>query len=383
MHETIPNMKTKNKTVYVLGAGFSKEAKAPSQEEIVAKIFEVHEEDNQILGSEKISKFKEFLKDTLHIPEHMHRSIPLEDIFTPLDRCILDNMSFRNLSVETIKEKRALIYELIGNTIAHILENSNKDYINQFANYLVKSCSIRKSNNYSQLDPVSVITTNWDILLDNSIYNEIQSKRLDAVVDYCCYISSYDKNDETVKPGLEVLGRGGFNIKLLKLHGSLNWLQCPRCHRLYVKFNYKIAMNPYNDINKPSCRHCNDNFSRHTSHRLISNLIMPTFLKDLTNPQYKLIWQNAGIELSEAKKIIFIGYSLPQADFEMRQLLSRMVDENTEIEVVDYESSTNNKNYLDLINRYSQFFGRNIKVHNKGAKNFIETNNENLLRDIR
>lgn len=367
-------MKPKNKTVYVLGAGFSKEAKAPSQEEIVAKIFEIHEKDKRILGEANFLKFTEFLTNTLHIPVHLQKTIPLEDIFTPLDRCILDNMSFRNLSVETLKQKRSLIYELIGNTIAYLLEESDKEYINQFANYLVECSSKRNNGNYSQFDPVSVITTNWDILLDNSIYNNIQSKKptgINAVVDYCCYISSYDKDDKTVKPGLEILGQGGFNVRLLKLHGSLNWLQCPRCHRLYVKFNYKIAMNPYNDIDKPSCRHCNDNFSRHPSHNLISNLIMPTFLKDLTNPQYKLIWQNAGVELSEAKKIVFIGYSLPQADFEMRQLLARMVDEATEIEVVDYENSTNNKNYIDLINRYNQFFGRDIKTHNKGTKNFI------------
>jgi len=61
---------------------------------------------------------------------------------------------------------------------------------------------------------------------------------------------------------------------------------------------------------------------------------MPTFLKNLTNTQYKLIWQNAAIELSEATKIVFIGYSLPAADFEMKQILSRMVRDTAEIEVV-------------------------------------------------
>lgn len=376
-------MKIKDKIVFILGAGFSKEANSPSQEELVMKIFEIHAIDPNILGDDKIDRFKKFLTETLHLPEHLQKTIPLEDIFTPIDRCIADNISFRNLSVETLKEKRSLLYELIGNTLAYLLEQSDKEYINTFANFLVESSATRKEKKYDRNDPVSVITTNWDILLDNSIYNNIQEKKLsrqyDAVVDYCCYISSYDKSDETVKPGLEVLGRGGFNVKLLKLHGSLNWLQCPRCHRLYVKFNQKIAMNPYNNIDKPSCRHCNNNFNKHTSHNLISNLIMPTFLKDLSNPQYKIVWQNAGIELSEAKRIVFIGYSLPQADFEMRQLLSRMVAENTEIEVVDYERpNTDDKNYKDLIKRYEQFFGRKVTPHNKGAKSYIELMYNNL-----
>jgi len=41
------------------------------------------------------------------------------------------------------------------------------------------------------------------------------------------------------------MGKGGFNVKLLKLHGSLNWLQCPRCNRLFVDFDNKIAVGQY------------------------------------------------------------------------------------------------------------------------------------------
>lgn len=47
--------------------------------------------------------------------------------------------------------------------------------------------------------------------------------------------------------------------------------------------------------------------------------------KDLSNFQIKLVWQNAGVELMEAARLVFIGYSLPHADFEFRQLMSRMV----------------------------------------------------------
>ncbi|WP_312173276.1 hypothetical protein [Chryseobacterium sp.] len=366
-------LKEKNKTVYVLGAGFSVEANAPSQEKLVFEIFRIHNETPHIFKEGKIEEFSKFLNNTLGIPINLQPTIPLEDIFTPLDSCILNNMSYRDLSVSELKEKRNLIFELIGMTLQHLLKDSSKNYIDTFANYLVSKSSIRKNGNYRKIDEVSVISTNWDILLDNSIYNSIRASNELAVVDYCCYISSYDKTDETVKPGLEILGKGGFNVKLLKLHGSLNWLQCPRCHRIYVKFNQKIAMNPFSNINgeEPSCKHCNDNFGKFKSHNLNSNLIMPTFLKDLSNPQYKIIWQNAGIELSEAKKIVFIGYSLPQADFEMRQLLSRMVDKKTEIEVVNWKDDQNPEIYENLIQNFKQFFGRNIKDYKDGTSKYI------------
>jgi NAD-dependent SIR2 family protein deacetylase len=371
----------KTKVVYVLGAGFSIEAGAPSQERLVEKIFETYKRNPSILSKAKMNEFEAFLKHTLHIPESLRETIPLEDIFTPLDRCIADNIAFRNLSVGELKKKRQLIFELIGKTLQFILKSTDKDYINLFGKYLVQVAKQREKREYVKVaDPISVITTNWDILLDNSIYNEIALRRYDAVVDYCCYISSYDKFDKTVKPGLEVLGRGGFNVKLLKLHGSLNWLNCPRCQRLYVKVNKKISLDPYNGITKRTCWHCNENFKNYPSHELVSNLIMPTFLKDLSNPQYKLIWQNAGIELSEARKIVFIGYSLPQADFEMRQLLSRMVDEKTEIEVVDFKNPKDKgAKFKALISSYEQFFGRDVKSYKHGASKYINSKIKPLL----
>ncbi len=361
----------KKKTVYILGAGFSIEANAPSQERLVSEIFKIQKSNPGVFKANKFKEFKDFLSSTMSIPADLQETIPLEDIFTPLDSCIAGNISYKNLSGSELKQKRQLIFELIGLTLQYLLKDSDKYYIDTFARYLVKKSIKRIDNNYKKVDPVSVISANWDILLDNSIYNKIRQCGELGVVDYCCYVSSYDEKDKTVKPGLEILGKGGFNVKLLKLHGSLNWLQCPKCHRIYVKFNEKIAMNPFANINKPSCRHCNNNFGKFKSHHLNSNLIMPTFLKDLSNPQYKIIWQNAGIELSEAKKIVFIGYSLPQADFEMRQLLSRMVDKNTEIEVVDYKNEDYPKTYETLLKNFRQFFGREVKGHEKGASTYI------------
>lgn len=360
----------RNKIVYVLGAGFSKGAGAPSQEQLVGKIFKIASQGPNEYQSDAVKKFKNFLEESLCIPEAIHESIPLEDIFTPLDKCASDNISFRNLNVNQAAEIRSIVYYLIGKTMEILLRNSEKGYIDTFSDYLIERSLKRANHNYDKVDSVSVITTNWDILLDNSIQSKIDDKYSGkAVVDYCCHISSYLKEDERVKPGLEILGRGGFNVKLLKVHGSLNWLQCPRCLRVYVDLYDKITITQYTE--QGTCRHCDKNFSKHDSHILTSNLIMPTFLKNLLNPQYKIIWQNAGIELSEADKIVFIGYSLPYADFEMRQLLSRMVRPNAEIEVVDKGEETE-ESIKSTMKRYSIFFGdRKMSFSLNGAQDYI------------
>lgn len=365
-----------NKTVFILGAGFSISAGAPSQEKLVEKIFEIHKTNPGIFKRGSVRRFERFIRDTLNVPKALQNKIPFEDIFTPLDKCLLDNLSFRNLTISEVKQIRDLIYYLIGRTLQFVLRTSVKDYVDKFASYLVEECQKRKDLEYSKIDNVSVITTNWDILLDKSIQDVIDRYyNSNAVVDYCCYISSYRENDERVKPGLEMLGKGGFNVKLLKLHGSLNWLQCPNCQRVYVDIDDKIAINQYTyPIN---CRHCDANFGVSDSYKLTSNIIMPTFLKNLSNPQYKLLWQNAGVELSEASKVVFIGYSLPQADYEMRQLLSRMVRKNAEINVVGFSvDPKNDLSFQELELRYKLFFGDRLKtpIYNGGAKQYIDDN---------
>ena len=361
------------KTVYVLGAGFSVEAGAPTQAAIIREAFSLYSQTPDLYDEARFSEFTNFLKSQLNVSEDDFAKVDLEDIFTPLDRCLADSSQFRGISLDKIMKVRESVFYVVGKTIQILLKqpDKSKSYIDDFAKYLAKESSVRAGKNYRSEDPVSVVSTNWDILLDNSIYQILQKdSSYDAVVDYCCYISSKDENDNTVKPGLEKLGQGGFNVKLLKLHGSLNWLQCPRCSRLYSKFSSEEAMDNY--AVPVSCRHCDDNFpEEHGHHILVANLIMPTYLKDLSNPQYRVVWQNAGIEISEASQIVFIGYSLPNADFEMRQLLSRMTRQNAKIHVVDYSKLEDREN---LKAHWKKFFGkREIKFSFDGAKSFVET----------
>jgi NAD-dependent SIR2 family protein deacetylase len=359
------------KTVYILGAGFSVDAGAPTQAAIISEAFKLYKRNSWQFDAARFSEFTSFIGGQLNVSEDDFSSVDLEDIFTPLDRCLAESSQFRGISLDKIMKVRESVFYVVGRTIQLLLDDArnDKEYIDKFARYLTEKSSVRAGVNYKREDPVSVISTNWDILLDNAIYKSLQStEKYDGVVDYCCYISSKGENDVTVMPGLEKLGQGGFNVKLLKLHGSLNWLQCPRCARLYARFFEKEAMRSFES--PTSCRHCDKNFPEEDGNHILSpNLIMPTYLKDLSNPQYRIIWQNAGIEISEADEIIFIGYSLPYADFEMRQLLSRMTRKDAKIHVVDYRLEGQRDS---LKSHWSKFFGkRDITFSFDGAQSYI------------
>ena len=102
---------------------------------------------------------------------------------------------------------------------------------------------------------------------------------------------------------------------------------------------------------------------------LKTTLVMPTFLKDFSNFQLKLVWQNTAVELMEASKLVFIGYSLPESDFEFRQLLSRMIHRSAQIDVVLWGGA---EAYTKEKERFDQFFaGHAIQHFSEGAAAYV------------
>lgn len=351
-------------------------AGAPRQSDIMSIILRL---PDHIAGvPERKERFSRFLKEALGIrPPHNEKAY-LEDVYTPMDRCISDDLSLRGVDLGRLTEVRGDMEYLIAQAIEHHVETKadrNDRYIPAFAQYLVNLASERTRRTGERSaertkghDPFAVISLNWDILLDKALDAALRNKdsHLDSlddyspigVVDYCCYISSVDANDKRVRSGLWTLGAGGYNVKLLKVHGSMNWLQCPTCQRLFTDFTGKHVVT--NVLNPADCRHC---LKHHGPVKLRSSLVMPTFLKDLSNFQIKLVWQNAGVEIMEADKLVFIGYSLPQADFEFRSLLSRMKHKEAKIEVVLDRGEANS-----AATQYKQFFaGHDVSFPAEGV----------------
>ncbi|MFW6311371.1 MAG: hypothetical protein ACOC1K_03960, partial [Nanoarchaeota archaeon] len=120
-----------------------------------------------------------------------------------------------------------------------------------------------------------------------------------------------------------------------------------------------------------NCYFCNQ-FSRENV--LESSFITPTYIKNFESLHYRRIWRIAFDELAEADEIIFIGYSFPEADYELRYLLKKAINKDTNIKVVLHETDDPNyydnkikSKYTSLIKnkinlpeiRYSSFFNKN------------------------
>lgn len=273
--------------------------------------------------------------------------IPLEDVFTTLDKVKLNNDSygiFTNTNIEnvSISLKNCIIFVL--SFFVEKSENNSALY-SRIAKYLTK---VRY--NTPDVTPFSIISLNWDTLIDSSIYracsehNAIHPNK-QIFPDYCFY--NYDLSNNL--PSTLIKPFGFLNIKIMKLHGSINWLECPNCGRIYTDFKNLISLKSMvkkQNLNDEICSSCNTlNRSSFTQ----SIIVTPTFLKTFNSHYLKNIWHNAYLDLCKATEIVFLGYSLPDADFELKYILKKAIQKDCKITVVLHESD-NPEYYSEYLN---------------------------------
>lgn len=343
-------------TIFFIGAGFSYSAGAPLQSELLQNIMTYTENQwgyryNDIW--QKRDNVRQFLIDAFSLDTNQLHAFTLEDFYTPIDRCISDNSSFRGYSTNLLRAIRNDLSVLIGVAIDQGFRNRyhfgiQLTYLQNFSDWIVE----RNSESI-------VISTNWDILLETHINTELHT------IDYGT--SYYNLSTrERIRRRLEAWD--GRNVKILKLHGSLNWLKCPSCQRLYVSVDEKAIDRGM--IYPITCAKCQVQYhlpnTRDYGITLEPQIILPTFLKDLSNNHFKTIWSSAFEELTKAKELIFIGYSLPNADFEIRQLLARAVPDNCIITIIERIDAPD-----DITLRYKNFFGRReVNLYPIGVEEF-------------
>ena len=319
-------------------------------------------------------------------------NVSLEDLFTIFDNVAAEREHFRLFSPQNMADIHNKLKMCIIYAMAFAINESHdaSDY-ELFSKYLLS----KRLSSPQKEDTLAVITMNWDDVLERILarqcneYNSSLSKNQQKIYPDLCFYDYDYKNADNHIPSTHIKAKGHKNIKILKMHGSLAWLECPKCGRIFTDYESEIAYEEFGGAKCPCCV-LSDNKA---APALRSLIITPTFMKSLENLNVKNIWHNAFIDISEADHIVFIGYSFPDADFEMRCLLKKSVKDSADITVVLTES--NDPNYYrsalsgshcpnDTINqiverlslpeyRYNSFFGKErVKYNYKGFSNFLE-----------
>jgi hypothetical protein len=313
-------------------------------------------------------------------------NVTLEDIFTIIDKAIVTGESVHCYNTHDLYKLRESLFLCILRvfTVETLRHAFNSESYKKYSHHLLNL-------KQTEPDPVAIISLNWDSILDTYLYNEITQGGFQAGIDYCIYDYDYVccLNSQEWCPSTHLKQKGLLNIKLLKIHGGLNWIICSNCHRLFYSYKENIGLEQFfKDFAVcPYCSNCyGDLGGNKASIKLQCNLGTPTMLKNLDDVNLRNIWKNAFVELTEAEKVVFIGYSFPQADYEFRCLLKRALNPRAQIEVVlapgdnpiVYGIIANEEirnKIIDLLpsRRFDSFFGKDkIKYYYGGFESYVD-----------
>lgn len=141
----------------------------------------------------------------------------------------------------------------------------------------------------------TLISFNWDLILDHLLYGE--------TIDAASYGFSL---------------RGARRQVLLKPHGSLNWYD--GAQETQIGQDRRVEL--HKDMgghNVYAFRHFQS--PRPEARRYMPLIVPPVYNKDFGPQLFQNIWRACVADLSTARKVVFLGYSLSDADLHARHVL--------------------------------------------------------------
>lgn len=195
-----------------------------------------------------------------------------------------------NRTVDIRKALERVIFRTIERNIHH---GGNCEYYRLLMNEILKSGQ-----------EACLISFNYDLLLDRALTEATRhvTSTWSYAVPFHAGVEQFPSYPESDDP----------TIFLLKLHGSLNWGQCPKCNSLRL-----WAYNTYDNIFRktwPNCKTCSG-----ISTGFEPVLVAPTPAKQFPSA-LDSAWNTAANCLQKTEKLTVIGYSFPAFDRESRRL---------------------------------------------------------------
>ncbi len=351
-----------NRTIVVFGAGATKACGGPLTNEILPDALASR---RHLARQDHIDLLETFLVENFNLPAPSERApehfpplpLVLSLVDTALDRD--DAFAAHWTPSELRKVRDALEYAIFA-----LLEYRLRTIGPHYRRFLEALYTTHRP------EDVTVLSLNYDIIADNAMSAVAERRGQFGLPDYGCDIAT------------EAYRRESRFGTLLKIHGSLNWLYCPNCHRLDLgiagsgRRTVKTLNRFYGAVvdldagyqgDGTPCEDCRT--------RLRPVLITPTHLKDYRNPHIARVWYEAARALREAKRAIFVGYSMPDDDVDVIYLFKRglaMVDPRA-ITVVEYATGAGaalDKHPVGL--RFRALFGGAIDWRTDGFGAWIE-----------
>lgn len=298
-----------DKNVYLLGAGFSKKIGLPLQDDFLLVAKEVYFKDTsrykhfeRVFGyQDKLSKMRQFLNYPLLNLEHLFNLIEMDIFYSKSTEAEKIKDDFIKLICDVLADKT--ISPFTRDRSGHLTYDQNYDKYISFMSLFIE-------NDEDQLNTHkdTIISFNYDLIIEGAsyIYNWKRSERdpyktttSDNLIQFNTIFGKENILVEEVgqyltqnmatpySPPINLFSTDNEALKLIKLHGSINWK---------------------------------------TSSNKQTFIVPPTWNK--SNSEIRKLWDIAYYEIKTAKRIIIIGYSFPETDIYVKSLLALALNEN-------------------------------------------------------
>lgn len=320
----------KRDVLFVLGAGASHPDGVPLQRHILPLILsgEIEEINNSNLGKLVV----DFINDNYQYGRRADQFPRIEAVFGFLDYFIYQNESLSvDYSYSTLLEIKEALIKII-HYIVDLKSDKGKTYYHQFWK------NIQKFNSNT-----SIITLNYDTLLEQGFRFLFESF---GYIDYSIHLMNYDKIHSEKKFTSWIDPRSPIEvhdevspvpIKIMKIHGSLNWKYCNCCNQtLLTPWDKKIDLQRGKFLGYTYPERVEYEYNCPLDGTDFQTLIMPpSNVKSLNHPVISSLLSEATREIRSTKKIVFVGYSLSDADVHIKALFKKNLSEDVKVYVVN------------------------------------------------
>ena len=213
----------------------------------------------------------------------------------------------------------------------------------------------------------TVITFNYDLVIDDAL------RSIGISPQY--HVQEENKIEDNTS-----------GVSVLHLHGSTNWGICTKCKKVRV-LDRKITSLPEN-IFEQECEKC-----RETA--LGFFLVPPSWDKTDFREAISPVWREALLRLSCARRVVIIGYSMPQTDVFFKYLITVALARNSRLFKLNVVDSRHQQTIRDIIDglkqdwhplevRYREllepiFAQRRFRFYENGFEGYITSNT--ILQD--
>ena len=300
-----------SKTVFILGAGASRDSGAPLMNDFLDRARKLYANGECGLGfREDFERVIGAISDLQKIHSKSELDIyNIEEVFAAFEMAKLIN-KFPGERIRKegdidflIKSLKRVIYVTLDRSTP--LTTKNAESLPPPSGSYGEFTGLIRTIMEKELKVPTIITFNYDLAIDYALF------RHGFPINYC-----FTSNEEN---------RVG-EINLIKLHGSLNWFECKEKKTIipYEIEQKKMFISEF-QRNHSGEKYYFNIFEKITDNKIFYKginydvipepfIIPPTWDKSIYHQELSRVWSQAALDLSIAENIYVIGYSLPVTD---------------------------------------------------------------------